>query len=94
VIKRRIHIALNSTPIRLPGASYVTTVTRRHTQEDLGTAGLRPLTNFQAVSKTWRLAANVAARPKRVGYSYRNLRNYQRRILSYIAGPRPQRSAA
>jgi len=62
-------------------------VTRRHTQEDLGTAGLRPLTNFQAVSKTWRLGANVAARPKRVGYSYRNLRNYQRRILSYIAGP-------
>jgi transposase len=31
---------------------------------------------------------------KRVGCGYRNLDNYQRRILSHIAVTRPQRSAA
>ena len=31
---------------------------------------------------------------KRVGCGYRNMDNYQRRILSHIAVTRPQRSAA
>ena len=31
---------------------------------------------------------------KRVGCGYRNIDNYQRRILSHIAVTRPQRSAA
>jgi transposase len=36
----------------------------------------------------------IIKQTKRVGCGYRNLRNYQRRILSHIAVTRPQRSAA
>jgi transposase len=36
----------------------------------------------------------VIKQTKRVGCGYRNMNNYQRRILSHIAVTRPQRSAA
>ena len=36
----------------------------------------------------------VIKQTKRVGCGYRNMDNYQRRILSHIAVTRPQRSAA
>ena len=36
----------------------------------------------------------IIKQTKRVGCGYRNMDNYQRRILSHIAATRPQRSAA
>ena len=36
----------------------------------------------------------IIKQTKRVGCGYRNLANYQRRILSHIAATRPRRSAA
>ncbi len=36
----------------------------------------------------------IIKQTKRVGCGYRNIDNYQRRILSHIAVTRPQRSAA